>query len=433
MTGSPHAHRPQLVFANMVSEVMLAVPAARHATPLINVSPRKLWLANASDVVVMPREAPCGFRRYVSSVLGVPEDAVTALSPPSEGLEPLADAALRSPFREELAAEVAARPDIELLPFVLDRPTLHLARELDVPIAGYDHLPSDELVDVIARLNTKSGFRSVAEERGLRTAPGVSCDHDVLLEHVEQLLGSVGDVIVKLDRSSNGFGHVYVRREHLNGSGPAELLKSGLASLADQPPRFTCEQLMPFIAVPSVEMLVTRDHVELLYLCDQRCPDGSFSGMAAPPPELAPQLERELLDIGHRFGAHIASLGYRGVFDIDTGLTPDGILYVTETNLRRTGGTYLDALVRRLVGDDYPLTHTWIADARRGDGPPSFDAAVEALASAGLAYEPGRGRGAILTADTVAVDGKWRYMTIGSSADEARDIEHELKGLLALG
>jgi hypothetical protein len=424
---------PQLILANLVNEVMLAVPAEQHSAPLINVSPRKLWLADAGDIVLTPRAASNCFRRYVSSVLGVEQDAVIAMSsPPAERFEPLAEAALRLPLRNQLVAEVAARPGIELLPFVLDRPTLRLARELDVPVAGYDDLPSDDLVDAISWLNTKSGFRAAARELGLRTVQGVSCHREALVQHVESLLRSDGDVIVKLDRSSNGFGHVYVRRQALNGSGPAALLTSGLAPVAHQPPWFTCERLMPFVAVPSVEMVVTREGVKPLYLCDQRCPGGSFSGMTAPLPRLAPEVERELLHIGRAFGTYLAELGYRGVFDVDAGLTAAGEVYVTETNLRRTGGTYLDALVRRLVGDDYARTHNWIADGRLGQSATSFEAAVGAVADAGLAFDDARSSGVVLTADTVALDGKWRYLAIGRSEDEVEQVETALERLLVL-
>lgn len=424
---------PRIVFANTVSELMLSVPVHAHSRSLAAVSHRKIWLAHEGDVVVTPRPIPDALRRYACALLGVSESSLTYLSADAAVTEPLAQAIARNGLRARLAGLVADCPELELFAFAQDERTLRLAADIGIRISGYRDAPDADLRHAIAALNTKSGFRRVAAELGFPVVAGGTCEGVTSLAADLAAIVDVDEgVIVKLDRSSNGYGHVFLSAAALAPPGLRDRLEGALAAFSEQPRVFTYERWIEFDSVPSVEMVVDDDGPSLLYLCDQRCPGASFSGLVTPPENLDPRLERRLLDIGLEFGHYLHRIGYRGVFDVDGGITPDGALYVTETNLRRTGGTYLDSLIRRLVGEEYAHSHVWIADARIGRTDIPFVSAIREVEQAGLAFDDRDRVGVVLTADTVAIDGKWRYVVIARSLDEGDELEHRLETVLGL-
>jgi hypothetical protein len=435
-TGEPGggARGPRLVFANLVNELMIGSASPAYAQGLYAVSPRKIWLAYPGDVVVTPRPIGERFKAYACDLLGVDPSRITTLSPEAQPTELLAEAVLRTGLHRHLADLAARHAGLALVCFALDEPTLRWAEEVGATLEGFDELPSRDLRDALYRLNTKSGFRQAAQKLGLPTAPGEFCEgFDALLATLRRFGGERGGVIVKFDRSSNGYGHLTIPPDEMaSEAGLRDRLVRHLAAFSQQPSNFTVEAFQPFTHVPSVEMVVEESGVRLLYVCDQRCRNASFFGMVTPPVGLPASAERELLRAGEVFGDSLRGLGYRGVFDVDAGLTDAGQLFVTETNLRRTGGTYLDTLVRRLVGERYPETQVWWADARPAGPDLGFFDGWAALGETGLAFSPERGRGVVLTADTMSIDRKWRYLIIAHGADEAREIETALEALLRL-
>lgn len=412
---------------------MISVASAAYAKTLIGVSPRKIWLSQEGDIVVTPRPIEEPFKNYACNILGIDPDKVVTLSPEGYQADLLPHAIRRSGMINDLRALIAERPGIDILCFALDRPTLELVEELEVPLHGYQSLPDRALREVLYSLNTKSGFREVAEELGLRVVPGVYCEGQrALATAVEKMLENTCGVIVKYDRSSNGYGHMVIRRKDVTLQNLYGYLDARTASFSEQPHNFTVETLMPFISVPSIEMVIDDASVRCLYPCEQRCLNSSFVGMVTPPFNLSSEIKHELLCAGRLFGEYVRDLGFRGVCDVDAGVIPDGTLYVTETNLRRTGGTYLDTLVRRLIGVDYQETHVWCADARTGAIERDFFKGWSAIRDAGLAFDPIAGRGVILTADTLAIDQKWRYLVVAPAIEEATDIEAKLEEALLL-
>lgn len=425
---------PEIIFANIVNELMVAVPSAAYARAMNVVTPRKVWLSQEGDVIVTPRPVDDFFKRYACSTLGVDPDEVVTLTPEGAASDLLPVAVMKDErMLARLRALIAERPGIDLLGFALDRHLLKLVETLEVPLHGYSAPPSAGLRAVLYDLNTKSGFRRAAEKLGLRIVPGAYCEGLAdLTKNVAEIIKHTGGVIVKMDRSSNGFYHIIFRLEDVGDRPLRDYLSERLAAYPEQPQNYTVEALMPFVSVPSVELTVEEAGGRLLYLCDQRCPNNSFTGMLTPPPDLPPHIEEELLRVGRLFGDYVHAAGFRGVCDVDVGVVPDETVYVTETNFRRTGGTYLDTLMRRFIGEDYLRTHVWWADSRIGEGGLQFSEGCAAVAEARLAFDPAQGAGIILTADTVSIDGKWRYLIIARSHQEADHFEKGLERVLRL-
>jgi hypothetical protein len=106
---------------------------------------------------------------------------------------------------------------------------------------------------------------------------------------------------------------------------------------------------------PSVEVFVPHEGKPYItYICDQVFSDSNlFSGIALRP-EFYETAWAQTLSIGAlAVAGRLQSLGYRGYFDLDAVVDPDGQVYVVEMNPRRTGGTHVHEMAEFLVGKNY--------------------------------------------------------------------------------
>ncbi|MFD4136571.1 peptide ligase PGM1-related protein [Streptomyces goshikiensis] len=428
MTTREH---PRLIFGNFVNELMVATPTARHAQALVAVSPRKIWLTQPGDVVVLPTAASEPLWEYACGLLGFARSEVTCVAAPSEDLLTLTDAVRKSGLTERLRSLAESIPGLRFQPFALDRPALDMAAELGLPVDGYDDgKPSETAVEAVYRVNTKPGFRDVAAHLGIQVAAGcVAADRDELVTAIRETIASHGGAVVKPVRGSNGYGVRFLSSEDL--SALETLVDAYLSEMSDQPRGWVVEQRLYLARVVTVEMEVTETGPQVLHVGEMRTPNGSFSGQVTPLEENSPAVDRLTAD-GLALGHHLDQLGYRGPFDIDGGITGDGQLYATESNLRRTGATYLDLLVRRFLGTEGAARAVWLADSRPGGVMPDFATGLGLVREAGLAFEPGATEGVVLTADTLAFDGKWRYLVMGTSHRRVEEIEKHLADVLRL-
>ncbi|WP_333766844.1 hypothetical protein [Streptomyces sp. IBSBF 2435] len=412
------------LLANIVNDVMIEAAPPSYARAMAAVTPRKLWLAAPGDCVVTLAPCPPAFRDYVARTLALDLGGVDIVAPDTiRGIHALdVVAALGA------TARVTARPS--LVPFVVDTRVTAFARATGMRLYPYDTVPDDGTVAAVRRINTKQGFRRIAAGLGLPVADGGYADQpESLTAGLEQLLAGRRAAIVKVNRSSNGHGTFVVRNDA--GSPPvAQQVRRAIAEQGAPRCGWVYEELLPFDSVPSVEMNVTATGVSEFYSCDQRSVDNAWTGMTTPAAR--GRLSGALTEAAQRIGGWLLAHGYRGIFDLDCGVF-EGRYVVTEANVRRTGGTYLEELVgrlRRLAGVEHKPSY-WHADVRRGTTRLDFAAAVGALERAGLT-DPAAGARVLLPVDTLRTDGKWRYLVCGTDAGSVADAERELTGLLEL-
>lgn len=133
-------------------------------------------------------------------------------------------------------------------------------------------------------------------------------------------------------------------------------------------------------------------------------------------------------------GKEHARIGYRGWYDTDFILSETGPLYLTETNVRRTGTTYMVDLARKLFGSDWEARMAMIANDKY------IRTHLEGLTHAqlkdklsGLLYPiHGESRGIILTQSMRSMlgRGKFGYAAIGPTQEDAEYIEAGLEKIL---
>ncbi|MEU8589462.1 peptide ligase PGM1-related protein [Streptomyces sp. NPDC048664] len=421
---------PLVIFGNFINELMVTVPAPRHGDALVAVSPRKIWLTRPGDVLVIPTAMSQPLCAYACGLLGFDPADVPVVSAPTGELATLTEAVRRNGLVDRIRSLAAERPDAHLQAFAQDRPALAMAAELGLPIEGYgpDGVPASAR-DAVYRINTKDGFRSVATELGIRIAEGHTCrTPDDLAAAVRRTLTDHGGAVVKPARGSNGYGVLFLSEKDLPEID--ERLAAYLPTVAEQPPGWVVEERLDFARVVTVEMAVDETGPSILHVGEMRTPGGSFSGQITPLVASSSAVE-ELKAGGMALGRYLYRAGYRGPFDIDGGIADD-VLYATESNVRKTGATYLDLLVRRLLGEERAAGAVWLADSRPGGVEAEFDAGLARVRAAGLAFEADGTEGVVLTSDTLAFDGKWRYLVLAESHRRAEEIEAGLADTLKL-
>lgn len=417
MTG-PAVQR--IVFANIASYVMLPVLSSTYVRNMHAVTPRVIWNAWENDVLVTARPISPSLKSYACDILQVDPSKVINIAPRDGLARHLANAVEDEGLLHQIAEAISFTGRVVFAPFALDRETLAIGSKLGLPIVGYDSEPPQNVVAEVYRLNTKSGFRSWADANGYNVPPGGTASSVEDLSKIADDLWSDWDqILVKLDRGSNGYGHHVITKPSKNDLGKY-LIAKVLEDVPDQPHCFTVEAYLPVEWRPSVEVLVGDHGPRVMYMCDQRCPNDCFSGLVTPPLNLPTAAGERLIMSGLDLGQHLFEVGYRGVFDIDACVTPQGDLYVTETNLRETGGTYLHRLAERLFGkSDYYREVFWLQDAvPDADASLTFKDAVCAFKQAGVAFNPVWKRGILPLVDTVTIDGKWRYVLFAGDPDE---------------
>ncbi|MDG6106945.1 hypothetical protein Daura_28170 [Dactylosporangium aurantiacum] len=410
----------RVYLANLVNTVMIEQPPPGYARAMAAVTPRKLWLAEPGDCVVTL--APCSgaFRDYVAGVTRTPPDSVDLIAP--REVMPVHPADVVA--ERDALTRVGSRA--VLVPFVLDPPALDLADRAGLSVHPYHRRPGPRTVEAVQVMNTKAGFRAVAAGLGLPVADGgFSATAADLTRDVVGFLRDHPNVIVKVNRSSNGHGTFVCEA----GDGRAVIEQRIARSVAEAPARrcgWVYEEFLAFESMPSVELFVDDSGVHDFYTCDQRTRNNAWTGMVTPA-AASPVLPR-LADAAARIGAWLHTAGFRGYFDVDGGVVGSAYV-VTEANVRRTGGTYLHQLASRLTPAG--TTAHWRADVRAGATGMDFAAAVTAVRRAGLddATAPAR---ALLTVDTLAVDGKWRYFVVGGSDTAVAEAERILADVLGL-
>lgn len=419
----------RIIFGNTVNHLMVTVPTIAHSFGLSAISPRKMWLANEGDLVIVSGLINKDFKLYVGQTLGIDANKLKVLSVNSSNLSTLANS-LRErevSFIKEIYKFINDNTSVTLLCYALDISTWEFTKNLGVFFDGYNQVVPFDLVKQIYNLNLKSGFRNLAAKLGLRTVPGVFCEGSDFLKKVStSFLNKYEKVIVKLDRSSNGYGHLILsRNDNLYA-----VIDSYIQNFAEQPQEFIVERFIPFVSVPSIEMIIESSNIDLYYICDQRCRNHSFSGMRTGFTDLPEHIINELLSAGKLLGNYLYNLGYRGIFDIDAGVTKEGELFFTESNIRRTGGTYLHELVCKLVGKNYLRDRVWVSDTRTSKYKSNFKNGYSALIESDIAFSHKRRKGVILVADTIELDSKWRYLVIASDSNEAQFLEDKLGQIL---
>ncbi|MFF0437432.1 peptide ligase PGM1-related protein [Streptomyces sp. NPDC004327] len=416
---------PMVVFANFLSDLAVDLDEGQILTTWAQQAPRKAWLLRPGDVFVTPVPLSREFLRYVYDLAGVPPESVAVVEVPPAGAVPLARAVREAGLVEQVRA-LAGDRGAALLPTALDASAIAFARDIGIAVHPY---PTVEAAEVALRmtmlLNTKTGFRAMAGQLGMRLPAGRTCRRSEVEGVAHDLLGDHERVVVKPDRSAGGHGMRFVSREDLRGE--ASLL---LDTVGGPEGLWVVEECLDVAESVSIQMEVAASGAHALFSGAMRTVQGSFTGYASPLPSSCEHVAGELEEWGTALGRHLADHGYAGPFGLDALVDTAGVAYASESNIRRTATTTPHAMVTRLTEGSATAHPAWSVAKRRARNPLDFEGALARLRASHLAFDPDRGEGVVLYADVPADGRSWRYAVIARSAGDVEEQEAALVEVL---
>jgi hypothetical protein len=116
-------------------------------------------------------------------------------------------------------------------------------------------------------------------------------------------------------------------------------------------------QVNPSVAggCPSIEFRIYKSgRIDSLYYCGMRVNEqGVFQGVEIADDVVPARMAATMVDTGFFIAEQYAAAGYRGYFDVDYVVAKNGDIFVTESNVRRTGGTFVYHVAEELIGKDF--------------------------------------------------------------------------------
>ena len=390
-------------------------------------------------VSLVPPDAQADMRRRFR-VLEVPDRSGRAIA------AKLLD---RPDLLEELRASLAGRPG-HLEPWNVSRSEVDVALQLGMPING----TSPDLWP----LGFKSAGRKLLREAGVPVPFGCE-DVRSPAEVLEAIAGirsarpTASGVVVKLDDSGAGDGNVVVDLRAPGGEGEAvaalpdwfvaDLASGGIVEELVSGARFTSPSAQIDLG-PDGTVDVLSTHEQLL-----GGPGGQvYMGCRFPAD---PAYAAELAGHARSVGAVLAERGAIGRVAVDFAAAQDASgrwdVYALEMNLRKGGTTHPYTTLRHLVPGHYDdQAARWVCDSDgseraywstdnlvdpwwTGRAPASV---IEAVADAGLQFDPGTGTGVVLhMLSCLAIDGRLGLTAIGTSHAHAEQLYQEAAGAIA--
>lgn len=172
--------------------------------------------------------------------------------------------------------------------------------------------------------------------------------------------------------------------------------------------------------------------LELLYSCGMRVSkNGVFKGIEIHQSVLPPEILEPLEAYGRELGTMYTKAGYRGYFDVDCVYTKQGQLLITESNVRRTGGTHVYHTAKNIIGPNflsqsYILSNNSLPLTRKKTL--TFTQVHQTLTP--LLFNAETGEGLILASSNILQQHNLSYIIFGRNKKAALQIEKQMENLL---
>ncbi len=185
---------------------------------------------------------------------------------------------------------------------------------------------------------------------------------------------------------------------------------------------------------PNAEFQITPSgQVKLLFYCGMRITDqGIFKGVEINSSVLPPRLAAHLLDIGYFIGERLSDFDYRGYYDVDFIIDHHNHLFVTESNVRRTGGTHVYHATKALFGSDFMHATYALSNNQyslSGKTKHTFNTLHTLLQP--ILFKHTTKEGLIITSVSPLAQNQFGYIIFGQTQKRALAIESQMETLLA--
>jgi len=307
--------------------------------------------------------------------------------------------------------------------------------------------PEEEDAWTVNFFGSKSGIRQLAQQSGAKEPDLIMSDGIVVSGIIDasriaaNKYVSENGVVLKTNKGHSGAGILILREGELPiGYEPCQ--KKILEILQKD----AYWSLFPIViesyitvnssvggGFPSVEFQVQKNgHVDFLYYGGMRITkDGVFRGMEINNDVISEQMAVRMMDTGFFIGEQYRTNGYRGYFDVDFVAAKNGHLYVTESNVRRTGGTHVFATAEKLFGKDF-MYLTNILSNNSYELPFArifgFDEILTMLSP--ILFDKHTREGLVIISENLLSYKRLGYIIFGKTEKRARDFEAKMESLL---
>lgn len=184
---------------------------------------------------------------------------------------------------------------------------------------------------------------------------------------------------------------------------------------------------------PNVEFKIKRNgEIEFLFFCGLRVTsDGVFRGIEINENVINDRIEARLVDTGFFVGEQLAAAGYRGSYDVDFIVGKNNQIYVTESNVRRTGGTFLYEAALVLIGKEFMQDSYMFCESGYKlptDRTVTFSEIKELLRP--VLYNHSIKEGVVILYANLLKQHNFGYMVFGNNKKRSLMIEEEMMRLL---
>jgi hypothetical protein len=294
--------------------------------------------------------------------------------------------------------------------------------------------PSFQDVGVVNQFGTKSGIRKYG---GVPMPLGwVFADIEKAARRAAEVYREKKGVVIKTNKGHAGVGVEIFRAGDLpekKESAETEIMKMFVQNEYWRKYPIIVEQLVEVDGqvgggCPNVELKIEADgKVKFLYPCSMRVNRrGEFAGIEIGAGIIDEKVVSKMKEIAMKLGQKYADLGYRGYFEVDFVAGKDGSLLVTESNIRRTGGTHVYLLAQNLLGKNFADNYHVVSNnLYQLPGPTTFSEILEKIKK--LTFDKNKNEGVVVVNENTLTTGKLGYVVLGKTRKRVEEIEGEMK------
>jgi len=332
------------------------------------------------------------------------------------------------------------------------QPFLHLVRALrerGLTIVTPE-APDEEDAWTVNFFGSKSGIRQLAQQSGheepdFKMADGVICfgiedaSKIAAIRYVKEQ-----GVVIKTNKGHSGMGVEIFRPGDL----PAEFNECQ-KKIFDMLKKDAYWQQFPIIIEklipmsmsvaggnPNVEFKISRNgRIDFLYQCGVLVDkDGAFHGIEVGHDIMPERVAAQIKDTGFYIAERFAAAGYRGYFDVDCVAGRNGEVYVAESNVRSTGGTFVYMTAVALFGENF-MFDTYLFSNNGYEIPHlkrmTFAKLQERLAP--ILFSKETKEGIVLTSENLLRMQKFSFIIFAKTKKRSMEIEARMIELLNAG
>lgn len=351
---------------------------------------------------------------------------------------------------DELISTASKYKNVNLISYCSSPQFLKLASEmrknginLETPESPTE--PDSWIVDFYG---SKSGIRqlsqqSEAQEPDFKMPPGlISVDIDNTAKMAAKMYVKDKSLVIKTNKGHAGAGLYILRENDLPNDYQncvSEIFKlfqkenywSKFPIIIEK--YIDCAQSIGG-GFPNVEFRINKNgRIEFLYYCVLRVTkSGIFKGVEIHNSILSDQDTAQIMDTGFFLGEQLASRGYRGYYEVDFVASKNGDIYVTESNVRRTGGTHVYHLAKFLFGKDFLYDTYILTNNLYSSGKNNRNHDVKELFKklAPVLFDKNTKEGVIIMGTRLLEQNQFGYIIFGKNKNRAIKIEEDMEKLL---